>query len=215
MFRRILTTATAVLVVFAGAPLAHADNKPLATGTQIVVSNADGSATCTLGPRVTRDDRMVFLTSGHCAINNKRTEVYVNSEHVGTITHSGSPDSAATDVALVDVDQSLISYKMVGGIEQSKVLLPGDFKRGTPVCKVGATTGTTCGKYVGMNPDGTIRTTITADHGDSGAAVFVPFGDYRAGIIGLVSRGNDRFVMVTPIRNALLSTNTKLSTFNG
>lgn len=215
LYRRWLTVSAAVAVSlpFLAAP-AHAE--PIAaTGVRVVVENEEGSATCTLGPRVLIENRMAFLTSAHCAVNHRRTEVYIDRTHVGTITHAGSPDAALTDYAIVEVRQDAVAYQIDGGINQSSIVGPEQLTPETVLCKVGGTTGRTCGKFRWTYRDGTIDTTIPADHGDSGAAVFVLVGESEAGIVGLVSRGNDERVIVTPIRQALLATKSKLSTYNG
>lgn len=216
LYRRWLT-ATAVVVVsipFITAAPAHAD-PVAATGVLVDVKNAEGTATCTLGPRVLIENRMAFLTSAHCAVNHRRTEVYIDNTHVGVITHAGSPAEALTDYAIVEVRQDVISYQIDGGINQASVFGPEKLTPETVLCKVGGTTGRTCGKFRWTYRDGTIDTTIPADHGDSGAAVFVRVGEAEAGIVGLVSRGNDERVIVTPIKQALLATKSQLSTYNG
>ena len=213
LFTRIGAVVAVCVIPVTGVAQADPESHIAATGTQIVVSNEFGSATCTLGPLVTHDGVQAFLTSAHCAVADKQTQVFIGGTQVGLITHAGSDDEAVTDFALVAVDPAYINDRIVGKIDPTNIVGPERLTTRSSLCKIGGTTGATCGKYVGMWDDGAIVTTVPADHGDSGSAVFVMNDSSSAGVVGMISRGNGDYAVVTPIRNALTGTNTKLSVY--
>lgn len=196
------------------APMAHA--APIAaTGFPIYMS-ADGGRTrsrCTLGPLVEREGRYAFLTSSHCTIDGKRTPIYMGNTRIGTITRADDSSRTSRDYALVAVKQEYVDKRFFGKTKQAFMLAHTEITPEMQLCKVGSTTGMTCGNATKVFEDGTIYTNIPADHGDSGGPVVVA-DDSGVGIVGMISRGSKTHVQVTPIMWALIGLDVKLVTFN-
>lgn len=217
--RRVLSAVAAAIVLpiapVMTAPMAYA--APIAaTGFPIYMATEGGSikGRCTLGPLVERGGRYAFLTSSHCAINGKRTPIYMgNNIRIGTITRADDDSRTSRDYALVAVKQEYVNKRFFGKTKQAFMLAHTELTPEMRLCKVGATTGMTCGNMTKVLGDGTIDTNIPADHGDSGGPVVVA-NDSGVGIVGLISRGSKTHVQVTPILWALIGLDVKLVTFN-
>lgn len=129
-----------------------------------------GGARCTVGflVRTTVGDNG-FVTAGHCGDAGSSTLGY-NQQPQGTFEISIFPRA---DWALVIVNDNWIPTPMATGSLEAPI--------GGSVCKIGSTTGVTCGVITARNvtvnyPQGTVtsltKTTICAEPGDSGAPVF-------------------------------------------
>lgn len=151
-----------------------------------------GSARCTVGFLVTtRGGDDGFVTAGHCGGVGSSTQGF-NLQPQGTFQISHFPGN---DWALVIVSDNWIPTPIATGSREAAV--------GASVCKLGSTTGTTCGTITAKNvtvnyPQGTVsgltRTTLCAEPGDSGGPVFA--GTQGQGIVSGGS-GNCAFGGVT------------------
>lgn len=153
---------------------------PLREGDPYYVNNSR----CTVGFLIrTTADQNGFITAGHCGSVGVRTRGF-NQEPQGNFWLSQFPGS---DWAVVLVSDDWIPTPITTGSQEAPI--------GGSVCKIGSTTGYTCGTITAKNvtvnyPQGTVtgltRTTICAEPGDSGGPVFS--GNYQGQ--GIVSGGS-------------------------
>lgn len=169
-----------------------------------------GSARCTVGFLVrTSGGDNGFVTAGHCGGIGNNTQGF-NQQPQGSFQVSIFPGA---DWALVIVNDNWIPTPIATGSQEAPI--------GASVCKIGSTTGTTCGTITAKNvtvnyPQGTVtgltRTTICAEPGDSGGPIFA--GTQGQGIIsggsGNCSIGGTTYLQ--PLNPVLASGNLTLLT---
>lgn len=148
----------------------------------------EGAQGCTLGPVVAPEmssSGRGFLTAGHCDIAGTATVVaYADAGHadprpVGVYTPA-PPAGRPTDVVSLWTSPgvagapSIAGHRVAGVMTQAAVkALPTAWTEGataTPVCIYGAVSGLLCGELA-FTDRLTVR--LRADHGDSGAPMFV------------------------------------------
>ena len=213
---KIVTIGSLITAVVVGnASAVNASPITLFTGMPIEVKSANGTQECTLGPLVDNGPNQGFITSAHCTEHTDSAQVLSRSGQViGSISVLGNEDSPTSDYAYVSVDQRYISNRIASEYVPVDVLLTNEIAPKQRLCKIGATTGKTCGEFWRVMSDGAIETSPLSDNGDSGAAVFA-LQDGKAKIVGIVSRGNPKHHdVLTPIRNALLGLNVKLAAYH-
>ncbi|MBN7300458.1 hypothetical protein IUQ79_00975 [Mycobacteroides abscessus subsp. bolletii] len=168
-------------------------------GITAVQHQDDGSSkNCTLGPVVTGAGRSGFLTAGHCDYSPGGQVFVFADPHAeqpipfGVITGAqdaptpnGYSDSAVIWTGTVDPAATRIAntWPIAGVMPVSEVKqLPA----GTPICIDGAKSGVVCSPLISVGLD-YIRSVRIAQHGDSGAAVFVVDQSDSATLIGIHS----------------------------
>lgn len=173
MFNRWPIVVAAVLATLAPAlnsPVAHAEPPvPLGGGSGIVVN---GDTFCTL-TTIGTDNRgsLIGFTSAHCGGPGAvvASEAAQDAGPVGTMVAGND----ALDYAVIEFDPAKVQpVDTVGGF-----LIAGlapDPKFGDIACKLGRTTGSSCGVTWGPGKEpGTIVNQVCGQPGDSGAPVTV------------------------------------------
>ncbi|MFI8192324.1 alpha-lytic protease prodomain-containing protein [Streptomyces sp. NPDC085946] len=141
----------------------------------------DGTARCSVGFSVTKDQQQGFATAGHCGRPGSKTAGFDKAEQ-GEFQASAFPGK---DMAWVAVNGQWTATAHVKGESDQKVEVAGSAEAlvGASVCRSGSTTGWHCGtieqhgtsvSYAEGTVDGLTRTTVCAEPGDSG-------GPYVAG----------------------------------
>lgn len=172
---------------------------------------------CSMGPYLRGQDGIVFgLSAGHCGDDG--LPVYLQDQHstrVGTFTdpryvaycgvtvrdRSVSPppvvcggqyweyDMARVVVDPVYVDPTVNGERVAGYLPVEKLWAAEQTGATVKVCKLGRSTGYTCGKFKTIWPrSGMIEADVYAQSGDSGGVVWSP-GPDGALIVGTVMGG--------------------------
>lgn len=183
---RKLTALLAVLAatVLTGWGAATADAAPakayIGGGSGILVlKGGNSAAACTLttiGNSAT--GKLIGITAGHCGTPGQKvySETQQNRGQIGTITYSASD----LDVAIIEFNRAkVVPLRRVDGVTINRVdTRPIEFP--TIACKVGRTTGSTCG--VAWFSDGDVHfSQMCVIEGDSGSPVVV--GDRLVGMV--------------------------------
>ncbi len=156
---------------------------------------------CSLGFNVTVDGAPAFLTAGHCGNAAEAwTADEAGAEALGTVTDSQFPES---DFAILSYDdaqaqpQSAVNLDPLGQGQGGTQEITGAAEAavGMQVQRSGSTTGVTDGEVTGLDAtvnygggdivNGLIQTTVCAEPGDSGGAMF---SEDKA--VGLTSGGS-------------------------
>lgn len=135
----------------------------------------EGSARCSIGFSVTKDEQQGFATAGHCGSRGDTT-AGSNMAAQGTFQASTFPGK---DMAWVGVNSSWAATPDVEGEDGQKTQITGSVQAlvGASVCRSGSTTGWRCGtieqhdtsvSYSEGTVDGVTQTTVCAEPGDSG-----------------------------------------------
>ncbi|MEU0274490.1 S1 family peptidase [Streptomyces sp. NPDC006307] len=167
--------------------------KPFADGGDAIFG---GGARCSLGFNVTtQQGQRGFLTAGHCGVAAERW-TDENGAQLGTVQAATFPGEG--DFALVTYDDpgaDAADVVDVGGGQKVPIRGAAEAAVGQQVFRMGSTTGLRDGQVTGLNatvnyPEGTvtglIQTTVCAEPGDSGGALFTRDG----AAIGLTSGGS-------------------------
>lgn len=182
------------------------------------------SGRCSIGFLVfTATYQFGYVTAGHCASVGTSVQGY-NMQAQGTTRASVFPGS---DYALVTVNQNWIpTYRPLAGastVSELPLAEPAavaDPPIGSTVCKMGSTTGLTCGIVQAKNqtvnyPQGSVygltRTNLCSEPGDSGAPVFTPDGQpYGIVVGGSGNCGTGGITFVQPLLPLLTALNLQL-----
>ncbi|MBC9725997.1 alpha-lytic protease prodomain-containing protein [Streptomyces sp. TRM68367] len=135
----------------------------------------NGTARCSIGFSVTKDQQQGLATAGHCGKPGDKTTGF-NRADQGTFRASTFPDK---DMAWVGVNSDWTATPDVRGEGGKKVQVSGSVQAlvGASVCRSGSTTGWHCGtieqhdtsvSYDQGTVEGVTRTTVCAEPGDSG-----------------------------------------------
>lgn len=192
--------APAIVAIGLAAP-ATADEPPM-PGIEI-----DGDTnSCTAGFATQGADGFYLMTSGHCDRDAGVEWTYGDDEPLGYMAASEEDDSQELDAAIILLDPDL--GPPVGDIDGryvvSGVLDSGQLQVGMPICKVGATTGETCGEIKDLD-GAVVETSVFSLHGDSGSPGFVKNPDGTVSAVGILSGSPDDddyttyFVLVAPL----------------
>ncbi|MEU9981495.1 S1 family peptidase [Streptomyces sp. NPDC050856] len=153
-----------------------------------------GGGRCSLGFNVVKDGQPHFLTAGHCGDAGSKWSQSAGGPAAGTMTDSQFPGN---DFALVKYEAGAEHPSAVnlydGGTQQ--IARADDATVGMKVTRSGSTTQVHDGEVTGLNAtvnygngqvvEGLVQTTVCAEPGDSGGALFA--GDAA---IGLTSGGS-------------------------
>lgn len=184
-----LVALTVAIATFTGAPTATA--APSLVSSSAIYMNS--GSRCTLGFVLPGSDgHAEGITAGHCGNvgdlvtnqNGVTIGYYVNSvktnsnEDIARIRLRG--DGLPTGSASTYVPFNGQWWPILG------VMSPEELNTTRPVlCKVGSTTGQTCGLMEGEATASTIKFRAASDHGDSGSPIFAmnTEGVYAAGVL--------------------------------
>jgi hypothetical protein len=171
--RRLILVAAAIMVVLGLlAPTAPADAQPpvvLGGGSGIVV---DGDTLCTL-TAIGRDNRnnLIGFTSAHCG--GPGAQVAAEGNEGSGVLGAMVAGNEALDYAVIQFDPAKVTpTNNVNGFVIDGI--GPDPKFGEIACKLGRTTGQSCGVTWGPGQEpGTIVNQVCGQPGDSGAPVTV------------------------------------------
>ncbi|SHN04152.1 S1 family peptidase [Cryptosporangium aurantiacum] len=183
------------------------------------ILNAAGGGRCTSAFNATDGQNAVVITAGHCT---EAVQTWTDGQQV--IGQSDLVEFPGNDYGTIEVDdpQSLDPQPAVINQNQLQPITGATLVPvGSPVCKTGSTTGTTCGVVQAYNttvvyPEGQVRgltqTDLCTQPGDSGGALFA--GDQAQGIVsGGTNGGCDTFGFTSffqPIDEVLADTGLQL-----
>lgn len=163
------------------------------------------SSSCTAGFAAQGADGFYLLTSGHCDAHDGAEWTYGDDAPLGSITASEKDDDQL-DAAIIRLDPEVGPpvgaidgrYAVNGALDGSQLQI------GMPICKIGATTGETCGVITDVDGD-VVETSVFSLNGDSGSPGFVKNPDGTVSAVGLLSGspdGDDNttyFILVAPL----------------
>ncbi|MGB9306767.1 MAG: S1 family peptidase [Mycobacterium sp.] len=183
---------------FASPALAAA---PPAPGIQV----KDQAWKCTAGFAAQGDDGSYYLfTSGHCNHPEGSPWTYAQGVPLGRITAS-EEQADRLDVAIIRLDPGVgVPASDVSGMPVRDVLDVNQIQVGTPLCKLGAITGETCGTVTSTDGE-LLVASVPAKPGDSGSAGYVKNADGTVSAVGVLSGSlNDDlkttvYVLVQPL----------------
>ncbi|MCE5290876.1 MAG: S1 family peptidase [Nocardiaceae bacterium] len=178
-------------------------------GTAIVQASPDMSEgeLCTIGfVGVLPDGRTFAITAGHCsAYENDSNPVLDEQTHepIGQYRvwqdegdSSGSVSSADTfGFAVIELAPGV---RVSSAIQLGSITDIGSVQAGDQACKLGYTTGWTCGAVTDVN-DRQIHFDIDAAPGDSGGPVVVQRADGSYVLVGIVIGAGDSEMVAQPI----------------
>lgn len=160
---------SAALVLLSVSPVAHADDRvTLGGGSGIVI---DGESICTL-TTIGKDNRgtLIGFTSAHCGGPGAKVAAEAAPDRVVGTMVAGNE---GLDYAVIEFDpQKVTPVSSVNGFEIDGIAPDPTF--GAVACKLGRTTGSSCGVTWGPgDKPGTIVNQVCGQPGDSGAPVTV------------------------------------------
>jgi streptogrisin D len=172
-----------------------------------------GQYRCSLGFNVRSGSTYYFLTAGHCG--NIASTWYANSSHSTVLGTTAGSSFPGNDYAIVRYTGSVTHEGTVntynGGSQD--ITSAGTPPVGTTVYRSGSTTGVHSGRVTALNAtvnyaegsvSGLIRTTVCAEGGDSGGALYagtVAYGLTSGGSGNCSSGGTTFFQPVTEALN--------------
>jgi hypothetical protein len=182
-----ITIVVGVALSIVTAPTAVADAPPM-PGIEI----EGETSSCTAGFAAQGADGFYLLTSGHCDAHDGAEWTYGDDAPLGVITVSEKDDDANLDAALIQLEPELGPPvgNIAGRYPVSGFLDGSQLEVGMPICKVGATTGETCGEITSVDGD-EVETSVFSLHGDRGSPGFVKNPDGTVSAVGLLSGSPD------------------------
>ena len=179
------------------------------------IYNETGNMNCSTGFLASRGERVFIITAGHCG--GRGDQFYVedaqgNWAYAGEMVESYLEQSA--DGSVIGADIGLI--ELTGNAQYSSTL-PLDLPlrgwitpqeaqaRGMMICRLGATTGYSCGEFDSIGNNGLFYFRSITDRGDSGGAIFAVdnSGVWAVGVNSNVSDANKTLVGAMEIGSAI------------
>lgn len=166
----------------------------------------DDNGSCTAGFAAQDDQGNYYLlTSGHCDSGDGSRWTDAGDGPLGQITASDY-DGDEHDAAILRLDPGSgpPSGAIAGRYPVRDVLRPDQILIGTPLCKIGATTGETCGPVTAVDAF-MVRAGVFSLTGDSGSPAFVKNPDGTVSAVGILAgspEGDDYttyFTLVDPV----------------
>lgn len=191
----VLAPVVAGVALTVGVSSAAADTEELlAPGSAITVVGPE-NLLCTAG-FVARNQRRapVMFTAGHCDNGGK---IEMNSTSTGGLVDVGDfvvsqfdgDRGEQTDLAVMSLKGAVpLSAKIAGQIPVSTAI--STVYLGMQLCKVGVTTGVSCGPVVSVSGS-KVKFAASVAAGDSGGPVYAILPDGTAGAVGITIRNAD------------------------
>mgnify|MGYP002715106945 CR=1 FL=1 len=165
------------------------------------IYNTRKNSGCSTGFIASRDNRAFIITAGHCGdigdqfvVQDRQGNTLLLGEMVESYVEQSGEAITGADIGLIElyddakqhVDSSLpVNAKIQGVISPAEAA-----QREMAICRLGATTGYSCGVFVDEDQAGQFHFRNISDRGDSGGAIFA-FDGTNAYALGVVSRGSD------------------------
>lgn len=156
---------------------------------------------CSTGFIASRENRTFIVTAGHCG--DVGDQFYVNDQYGGSLVVGEMVESfyerdntgfIGTDIGLIEIYDDAKPYVDSALPVNSRLkgwITPAQAGQGNmTICRLGATTGYSCGKFVEVDRAGQFVFRNIADRGDSGGAIFA-FDGTDAWALGVTSNGSD------------------------
>lgn len=156
---------------------------------------------CSTGFIASRDNRAFIVTAGHCGnvgdqflVEDSYGGQLVIGEMVESFVEGSSTAITGADIGLIElydeakphVDAALpLNEKLQGWITPQEAA-----KRDMTICRLGSTTGYSCGVMVGVEGAGQFSFRNIVDRGDSGGAIFA-YDSSGPWALGVTSNGSD------------------------
>ncbi len=190
--------------------------RPLVAGGDAIYG---GSSRCSLGFNVTKGGEPHFLTAGHCTAGIQSWSDKQGGAAIGTTADSNFPGSDYGLVKYTGDTPHPSEVNLYNGSTQT-ITKAGDATVGQQVTRSGSTTQVHQGQVTGLDAtvnygngqvvNGLVQTTVCAEPGDSGGALFA--GDTALGLTsggsGDCSSGGETFFQ--PVRAALAATGARI-----
>ena len=165
------------------------------------IYNADGGNYCSTGFITSQGDRVFIVTAGHCGAVGHRfyiTDPSGNRLTIGEMVESyvegNDVHIEGADIGLIEiydeakpyVDSALpMNEKLQGWLTPQEAQ-----RRNMAICRLGSTTGYSCGTFVSIEPAGQFYYRNITDRGDSGGAIFA-YDQSGVWALGVSSRVSD------------------------
>lgn len=165
-----------------------------------MIHNATTDTECSTGFLASKGDRLFIITAGHCGLVGD--DFYVkdsngNWTRAGTMVESlWQQDRRTTefgaDIGLIELSgESQYSSSLPLDRPLQGWITPQEAQRqGMAICRLGATTGYSCGEFTEIGHDGQFYFRNISDRGDSGGAIFA-VNNQGAWALGVTSNGSD------------------------
>lgn len=166
------------------------------------IYNATTHGSCSAGFIASRGDRLFLITAAHCGnrgdqflIQNRQGQQYVFGEMVESYLEQDARGSiTGADIGLIELYDDAKQYVSSALPTSSKLqgwLTPQEAaQRGMAFCRLGATTGYSCGKFGEIGNNGLFYYRNINDRGDSGGVIFA-LDDSGAWAVGVSSNVSD------------------------
>lgn len=147
----------------------------------------DDDSTCTAGFAAEGPDGSFYLlTAGHCDDGGSVQWTDAGANPLGHVAATDY-DGYERDAAIIRLEPG--AGRPVGSVDGRypvrDVLSRSQIHPGLPLCKVGATTGETCGLVIAVD-DTTVEASVFSLEGDSGSPAFVKNPDGTVSAVGLL-----------------------------
>ena len=179
------------------------------------IHNDSDNTSCSTGFLASKGEHLFIITAGHCG--DRGDQFYVSDAHnnwayVGEMVESYLQESAVggiygTDIGLIEITGDAryrstlpIDMPMQGWITPQEAQ-----RRDMMVCRLGATTGYSCGEFESIGNGGLFYFRGITDRGDSGGAIFAvdDSGVWALGVNSNVSDSNKTRVGAMEISSAI------------
>lgn len=146
------------------------------------IVNKTQNTMCSTGFVASGDGRMFIITAGHCG--NRGDQFYVvdshgNSTYVGEMVESYLEQDenggiVGADIGLIEISgDAKYSSTLPVDLPLRGWITPQEAQaRGMAICRLGATTGYSCGEFEAIGKNGLFYFRNISDRGDSGGAIF-------------------------------------------
>ena len=182
-------------------------------GGRIINETQDSS--CSTGFLASKGERIFIITAGHCG--NRGDQFYVqdaqgNWSYVGEMVESYLEKDAyggivGADIGLIEITgDARYSSTLPLDLPLRGWITPQEAQaRGMAICRLGATTGYSCGEFESIGNNGLFYFRSITDRGDSGGAVFAAdnSGVWAVGVNSNVSDTNKTRVGAMEIGGAI------------
>lgn len=165
------------------------------------IHNANQNMVCSTGFIASRGDRAFIITAGHCGrvgdqfyVADSQGNTLRIGEMVESYVEGSSTNITGADIGLIElyaeakpyVDSALpINEPLQGWITPEEAA-----RRDMAICRLGSTTGYSCGVFVEVDKAGQFFYRNINDRGDSGGAIFA-YDNSGAWALGVSSRVSD------------------------
>lgn len=166
-----------------------------------MILNRTNGSSCSTGFIASRDNRVFIVTAGHCGnkgdkfdIRDSRGNTLRVGEMVESYVERHGQGIVGADIGLIELYPNVRQYvdsALPMNAKLKRWITPQEAeRRNMEICRLGATTGYSCGVFVSVDKAGQFYFRNIMDRGDSGGAIFAVD---RSGVwaLGVVSRVSD------------------------